>query len=219
MEDLIIIGASGFGREVAWVAERINKQAEEWNILGFLDDNLELKGKKIGGYPVLGGIDTVSKYPNAYFICAIGSASVREKIIHKIEDVLPKAKYAILIDPTVQMSDRVKIGEGTVICAGNIITVDVEIGKHVIINLDCTVGHDALIYDFVTFYPSVNLSGITQVEQAVELGTGAHIIQGIHIGDRAIIGAGSVVIKDIPSNCTAVGSPCKPIKFHNAEVK
>ena len=213
MKDLIIIGASGFGREAMWVAERMNEQSPEWNILGFMDDNAELEGKNVGGYSVLGDVDTVTKYPDAYYLCAVGASKVREKIIKKVDALLPDAHYAILIDPTVQISKRVKIGEGTVICAGNIITVDIEIGKHVIINLDCTVGHDAILHDFVTLYPSVNVSGISEIGRCTELGTGAQIIQAKKVGERTIIGAGAVVVKDIPAKCTAVGSPAKPIKF------
>ena len=88
-----------------------------------------------------------------------------------------------------------------------------EIGKHVIINLDCTVGHDAILHDFVTLYPSVNVSGISEIGRCTELGTGAQIIQAKKIGESTIIGAGAVVVKDIPAKCTAVGSPAKPIKF------
>jgi sugar O-acyltransferase (sialic acid O-acetyltransferase NeuD family) len=213
MKKLIIIGASGFGREIAWLAERINEKYAEWDIIGFLDDKEELKDAVIGGYKVLGKVQTANNYHDAYFVCAIGSASVRKKVITKINEMIPNAKYATLIDPTVQMSKRVEIGEGSMICAGNIITVDIKIGKHVIMNLDCTVGHDAVIGDFTTFYPSVNLSGITTVGECTELGTGSHIIQGINIGHNSIVGAGAVVIKDIPDKCTAVGAPAKPIKF------
>ena len=213
MNKLIIIGASGFGREIAWLAERVNKEKPQWEILGFLDDNEALKDQIVGGYPVLGGVADAVKYPEAYYVCAIGSARVREKIITKLGELLAEPHYATLIDPTVQMSDRVEIGEGSMICAGNIITVDITLGKHTIINLDCTVGHDAVVGDFVTFYPSVNLSGITTVGACTELGTGSHIIQGIHIGSHSVIGAGAVVVKDIPDKCTAVGAPAKPIKF------
>jgi sugar O-acyltransferase (sialic acid O-acetyltransferase NeuD family) len=213
MKDLIIIGASGFGREAMWVAERMNEKSPEWNILGFLDDNAELKGQTVGGYPVLGGVDDAALHPDAYYLCAIGASKVREKIISRVDALLPDAHYATLIDPTVQMSKRVRIGEGTIICAGNIITVDIEIGKHIIINLDCTVGHDAVLHDFVTLYPSVNVSGISEIGRCTELGTGAQIIQAKTVGEYTIVGAGAVVVKDIPAKCTAVGSPAKPIKF------
>ena len=91
--------------------------------------------------------------------------------------------------------------------------MNISIGCHVIINLDCTIGHDAIINDFATLYPSVNVSGITNIGHAAELGTGMQIIQGKKIGNYSIIGAGAVVVRDIPDKCTAVGSPARPIKF------
>src|SRR5665647_2274293 len=118
---------------------------------------------------------------------------------------------------SVMRSDRIAIGEGTIICAGAILTVDITIGKHVIINLDCTVGHDALIGDFVTLYPSVNISGNTVINDEVEFGTGSQIIQGKEVGSGSIIGAGAVVVRDIPQGCTAVGLPARPIKFHHVD--
>ncbi len=214
MKKLVIIGASGFGREVAWLVERINEKEMTWEILGFLDDNIDMIGKSINGYSVLGTIDNIDTYSHAFFVCAIGSSKVRESIIKRIKDINPEIQYATLIDPSVEMSPLVNIGEGTIICAHTIITVNIQIGCHVIINLDCTIGHDAVLQDYVTLYPSVNVSGITNIGHAVELGTGMQIIQGKTIGDHSIVGAGAVVVKDIPARCTAVGSPAKPIKFH-----
>ena len=132
---------------------------------------------------------------------------------NKIKNSNSDIKFATLIDPSVEKSDYVTIGEGTIICAHTIITVNIEIGNHVIINLDCTVGHDDIIQDFVTLYPSVNVSGNVNIGHGSELGTGMQIIQGKKIGEYSIVGAGAVVVKDIPDRCTAVGSPAKPIKF------
>ena len=213
MKDLIIFGASGFGREVAWAVERINKVSPTWNLLGFMDDDESIQGSVINGYQVLGKTEEIRNYPDAYFVCAVGASRVREKIVNNMKSVNPDVKFGTVIDPTVEMSDLVTVGEGTIICAHTIITVNIEIGSHVIINLDCTVGHDAVLKDFVTLYPSVNVSGITNIGHAAELGTGMHIIQGKAVGDYSIVGAGAVVVKDIPEKCTAVGSPAKPIKF------
>ena len=213
MKDLIIFGASGFGREVAWLVERINKISPTWDLLGFIDDDDSLQDTSINGYKVLGNTISVKEYPDAYYVCAVGSSRTREKIISNLKSVNPGIMFATLIDPSVELSNLVTIGEGTIICAHTIITVNISIGDHVIINLDCTIGHDAVLNDFVTLYPSVNVSGITNIGHAVELGTGMQIIQGKCIGDYSIIGAGSVVVKDIPGKCTAVGSPAKPIKF------
>ena len=215
MNDLIIIGASGFGREVAWLVERINKKCKEWNLIGFIDDNISIQGNVINEYRVLGTTDNIKDYPEAYCVCAIGSSKVRSMIIEKVTQENPNIRFATLIDPTVEMSDLVEIGEGTIICAHTIITVNISIGKHVIINLDCTIGHDAVLKDFVTLYPSVNVSGASNIGKAVEMGTGMQIIQGKCIGEYSIVGAGSVVVRDLPEKCTAVGSPAKVIKYHN----
>ena len=169
MKDLIIFGASGFGREVAWVVERINKANLTWNLLGFMDDDDSIQDSVINGYKVLGKTGDVKEYPDAFFVCAVGASRVREKIIKNMKMVNPNIKFGTVIDPSVEISDLVKIGEGTIICAHTIITVNISIGNHVIINLDCTIGHDAILNDFVTLYPSVNVSGITNIGHAVEL--------------------------------------------------
>lgn len=212
MKDLIIFGASGFGREVAWLVERINKKTPSWNILGFMDDNESIQGNDINGYKVLGRIEDIVRYPDSFFICAIGTSRVREKIIYRMRDLHPTVKFATLIDPSVEISDYVAIGEGTIICAHSVVTVNIRIGAHVILNLGCTIGHDAIIQDFATLYPSVNVSGMTNIGHSSELGTGVQVIQGKGVGNYSIIGAGAVVVDDIPDRCTAVGIPAKFIK-------
>lgn len=219
MKDLYIIGAGGFGREVAWLVERINadnkarNNPELWNIKGFIDDNEEKLVSSEGKYMVVGNCEYLNSEAEAhevYAICAVGSAKVRKKIIEKLDE---RILFPTVVDPSVLVSERVEIGEGSIICAGTILTVDIKIGKHVILNLDCTVGHDAVLHDYVTVYPSVNVSGNVDVGECAEMGTGMQIIQGKKIGAGSIVGAGAVVVKDIPENCTAVGSPAKPIKY------
>lgn len=212
MKDIVIIGAGGFGREVAWLIESINKVSNEWNIIGFVDDNESIQGKEINGYKVVGNVEWL-KQQEVYVVSAIADPMAKKKVMEKIKD--SKNSYPILIHPSVICSDRVKIGEGSIICAGNIITVNIEIGKHVIINLDCTIGHDAILGDYTTVLPSVNVSGFVKTEECVNIGTGSAIIQGVTVGKNSIIGAGAVVVKDLPANCTAVGIPAKPIKFHD----
>ena len=211
MKDIVIIGAGGFGRETAWLIEDINNKKPEWNIVGFVDDNASIQGSKINGYEVVGDINWL-KEQELYVVSAIGDPIIKKKVIDRLEG--SNNKYPVLIHPSAIYSDRVTIGEGSIICAGNIITVNIEIGKHVIVNLDCTIGHDAIIGDYSTILPSVNISGFVKIEKSVSVGTGSAIIQGVNIGKNTVIGAGSVVTKDLPPNCTAVGVPTKPIKFN-----
>lgn len=213
IRDLYIIGAGGFGREVAWLTERINAVNPTWNIKGFIDDNQTVQGIQQGNYRVVGTCNMLETMDEeVWVVCAIGASHVRRKVIEKVAQY-KNVRFATLIDPSVIISSSVKIGEGTMVCAGNILTVDITIGKHVIINLDCTVGHDAILEDYVTLYPSVNVSGCSVLEREVEMGTGAQIIQGKKVLQGTIVGAGAVVTKDLPANCTAVGAPAKPIKF------
>jgi sugar O-acyltransferase (sialic acid O-acetyltransferase NeuD family) len=120
-----------------------------------------------------------------------------------------------LIHPSVIVSkDEVSIQKGTIICAGNILTCNIKLKKFITLNLSCTVGHDTIIEDFSSFMPSVNISGEVMIEKNVYVGTGAKIINQLSIGENTVVGAGAVVSKSLPANCTAIGIPAKPIKFH-----
>lgn len=209
MKDIVIIGAGGFAREVAWLLEEINGKNLEWNLLGFIDDNTENIGKELNGYKILGDteyLNTMSK--DIYAVIAIGNGKIREQVVSRLKS----RKFANLIHPAVKISNTNLMGTGNIICSGNILTVNITIGNHVIVNLDSTIGHDVVIDDYVTVLPSVNISGNTTVKKYSTLGTGAKIIQGLTIGENVILGAGTVVIRDIEDNCTAVGNPAKVIK-------
>ncbi len=208
-KELYIIGAGGFGREVAWLAERVNEVEHIWDMKGFIDDDETLLGTLQGSYPVVGGCDFILNIKREiWVVCAIGCAAVRKKIVGRLENN-PKIRFATLVDPAVLRSGRVSIGEGSILCAGTILTVDISVGKHVIVNLDCTIGHDVKIQDFVTVYPSVNVSGQVVIGEGVEIGTGAQVIQGKRICAGSVIGAGAVVVKDIVEKGTYVGVPAK----------
>jgi serine acetyltransferase len=92
--------------------------------------------------------------------------------------------------------------------------VNIQIGNHVILNLLCTVGHDTIIKDYASFMPTVNISGEVVINECVYVGTGAQIINKLEIGRETVVGAGAVVSKSLPSNCTAVGIPAKPVKYN-----
>lgn len=115
-----------------------------------------------------------------------------------------------MIDPAVMTSSRHGLEMENIICAGTIMTIDYSMSDFNIVNLDCTIGHDVKIEYYVTVYPSVNISGCVAIGSVSEIGTGTNIIQEIHIGEKTIIGAGSVVVRDIDGYCTAMGVLCKP---------
>ena len=215
MKKIAIFGAGGFGREVHFLIEQINSARQLYEFIGYFDDGKD-KGTLVNNFPILGDINTLNNWSEDLgIVFAIGEPSTKQAVINKV--INPLINYPILIHPNVLIGDMEfnSIGEGTIICAGNIITVNVKIGKHVILNLSCTTGHDSTIGDYCSFMPTVNISGEVIIEDGVYIGTGAKIINQLTIGQNTIVGSGAVVSKSLPQNCTAVGIPAKPIKFHN----
>lgn len=219
MKRLVIIGAGGFAREVAWLVEGINSLKCEWDFLGFIDEDPAKHGKVLNGYPVLGDFDYFQKHNEnvqTYAVCAVGSPQAKLKLVKRAEAA--GLKFANLVHPGVLMSSHVELGVGNIICAGSIISTNVRIGSHVSINPASTVGHDSVIEDYATILWSVNISGNCTVGAGCEIGTNATVIQGKTIGRWSVIGAGAVVVRDIPPICTAVGVPARPIKFRDNEL-
>ena len=101
---------------------------------------------------------------------------------------------------------------GTFYCPGSQITVDIEIGRHVLVNLNATIGHDAVIGDYCTINPGANISGNVTIGEGCFIGTGATIIEKVTIAPWTVIGAGAVVVEDITEPGTYVGVPAKRIK-------
>ena len=107
------------------------------------------------------------------------------------------------------------MGEGVVICAGNILTTNIRVGRHVHINLACTISHDVVLGDFVTVAPGAHISGRVHVGDRAYIGTGACIINGesdapIVIGEDAMVGAAACVTRDVAAGTTVVGVPARP---------
>ena len=214
MEKIVIVGAGGFGREVKMLIDQINLKDCKYEFLGFYDDGFE-KGTTINNNQVLGSIeDLANSSQELNVVVAIGSPEIKRKIVEKLTSAT--IKFPTLIHPSVLVGDEfVLIGNGCIICAGTIITCNIEIKDFVILNLMCTVGHDTVINSFASFMPSVNISGEVVIHEEVYVGTGAKIINQLEIGKQTIVGAGAVVSKTLPEKCTAVGIPAKPIKFHD----
>ncbi len=215
MKKIVIIGAGGFGREVKMLIDQINYNKKKYDFIGFYDDNIE-KGSMINGFKVLGSIDELLQVDyNLEVVISIADPKIKMKI-HETLNENSFLSFPTLIHPNVLIgNDEVLIGNGCIVCASNIITVNISIGNFVILNLGCTVGHDTNIGDYCSFMPNVNISGEVIIENLVYVGTGAKIINLLTIGNSTIVGAGAVVSKSLPEKCTAVGIPAKPIKYHD----
>jgi len=107
-----------------------------------------------------------------------------------------------------------RIGAGSIVCANSVLSVNVRVGDHVVISNACNVSHDAIVEDFATLLHSVTVSGFSTLGSCAIIGTGSQVLECRTIGAGTIVGAGSVVVEDLPPDCTAVGAPAKAIKFH-----
>lgn len=204
---LAIYGAGGLGRELkAWTV-----RLHDYEFIGFFDDSLS-PGSLVDGSKVIGNMNNVASYNELHIIIGIGDPRTRKKVADQLA-TFSSLKFPVMIHPKaiVENPDDVKIGEGTVITAGCILTTGISIGRHVLINLNCSVGHDCIIDDCSCVMPGVNISGAVTIGKSVLIGTGASILNNLSVGDRSKIGAGSVVLKSLPENCTAVGVPAKII--------
>ena len=212
MQSVVIVGAGGFGREVLEIFKDQNRVSRQWNILGFIDENTEIHGKAINGYPVLGGLDWIQAHKEIDLSCVvtIGDSRTRKEMVEKLAET--SVQFCNAIHPSVIMSDSVSLGKGVIICAGSILTVNIVIGDHVHINTNTTIGHDAIIKDYCTVTATVKITGNTVLNEGVFMGTAAIMIPGVTIGSWTTIGAGAVVINDIPEKVVAVGMPAKAIK-------
>lgn len=214
LKDIFIYGSGGFAREIALLIERINQKEPSWNILGFLDDDAANHGKIINGYTVVGGSNLLEENRLINVVLGIGSPGAKENIIANLKQY-NHVTFPNIIHPDVQIHPTTTLGQGNIICEGNILTCNIELKDFVTVNLTCTIGHDVLINSYSTVLPHSSISGEVTFEKGVDFGTNATIIQGKVVGENTIVGAGATVVKDLPANCTAVGSPAKPIKYRN----
>ncbi len=209
VKKIIIIGTGGFGREVLWTINDCNKNNKVFQVLGFLDDDKSLVNTKVENLPILGTVDWIfsNSESNIFYVIAIGDCKIRESIVKKLKN--ENIRFQTIIHPSVIKSESVEIGEGSIIQAGCILTVNIKIGKHVHINIKSTVGHDCIIKDFVTLNPGVHVNGDILIGKGSFVGSGAIMKDEIKIGEKSTIGAGTVLINDVPESSLVVGVPGK----------
>jgi sugar O-acyltransferase (sialic acid O-acetyltransferase NeuD family) len=211
MKPIVIYGAGGQGREVLMLIRQINENHHEWNPIGFIDDQVAAN-EVVNGLFVLGNIDYLNTMTDEiYVVIAMGYSGIRKMAFEKIHN--KKVVFATLIHPSVQIApyQYCSIGEGTVITAGNILTVNISIGKHVLLNIHSTIGHDAVIEDFVSIMFGCNISGNVTIKEGAFLGSGTAVLNGLTVNEGATSGAGTVIINNVPAHATVVGVPAKQI--------
>lgn len=206
---LVIVGAGALGREVAALVEAINAHSPTWTLTGFVDDAEPLQGTSVMNCPVQGDVNWLCEQDDLHYVIAIGDSKTRRSIVSQLSKA--SAEPATLIHPSVSVHRTVDIGPGSILCKGVTLTVDIQIADHVLLNPQCTVGHDAVLDSFVTLLPGTHVSGAVHLETGVSMGAGSVVLPNRKVGSHSTVGAGGVVTESLPSNCTAVGVPARPV--------
>lgn len=207
---MLIIGAKGFAKEILEILHQ-NKSLEN---LAFYDDmNDDVNGLLYNQFPILKSLEEAANYFRTVdyrYTLGIGNPKLRAALHEKFANIGGQLTSVISSKSEIG-SYGVSIDEGCIIMGGVRISNDVKIGKGTMIYYNSVITHDVELGDFVEISPSVNILGRAQIGSFSHIATAAVVFPDIHIGKNVIIGAGSVVTKDLPDNCTAVGIPTKVI--------
>lgn len=214
MKDIILVGSGGCMRELAWQIEVSNKITKEWNIVGFVDQNEEIRELTVGNriIPYLGNDQYIlERKEKTNVVVSIGNSLLREKI-YKLYRTNESIVFPNIIMKSNKLCEDIQLGQGCIISDNVKISTNVKLGDFVFVNMDSTICHDGIIEDFVSINPRVTLAGNVHVGKSTEIGMGTNIIQGIEVGKNVVIGAGSVVIRNVEDDSRIAGVPAKNIR-------
>lgn len=217
---VVVIGASGFGRECLDVLEAMISAGSDIQVLGVVDDSISTENRErlaARGMAFLGtrGEWLEADAAGAEYVVGIGNPIIRSGIVAELTEFGQKAFTAI--HPSVVQGALTMIGEGSVICAGVALSTNVQIGRHVHVNPHATIGHDAILEDFVSVNPAAVISGVVTVREKSLVGAGAIVLQNLEIGRNSVVGAGAVVTKPTSMASTVIGVPARPLHTETRE--
>lgn len=206
MEDIYIIGAGGFAKEIY----ALIKQIGGYTVKGFINtekiDDLVFSDKIVPIIEESAFLKVENKKVNLAF--GIGNPKVIQLLSEKFKDY----KFPNLFHPNVCGDfDNIKLGRGNIFTAHVTLTTCIKIGDYNLFNLLTTIGHDVVIGNCNVINPSVNISGGVSIGDANLIGVGATILQSKKVGNNSIVGASSLVIKNVPDFTTVVGSPARKL--------
>ena len=213
MKKLVLIGAGGFGREVANMVEVLNERSKQYELLGFLDDGKSFSPDvKINNYPWLGTHEWAisHKDEDIVYTCAIGNPEMRSTIQNKLTK--NGIEFETLIAAGINIPRTSYIGKGCILGRGSSVSVNCYLADGVILNSGVIIGHDTRIEEYTTILTSSGVSGCCHIGEKVIIGGHAFIVQGRTIGNKATVAAGSIVFTNVKAGATVLGNPAKRMR-------
>jgi len=208
MRPLILVAASGLAREAAAAATA----SGTYDVLGFVDDNVELHGETFEGVKVLGGVAELADHPDAHVVICAGKGSSRAAIAQRLlEYGVDDQRYATVVHPSVSVPESCSIGAGSIVLAQVALTAAVTVGQHCVVMPNVTLTHDNVLNDYVTIAANVALGGWVNVGSYSYLGMSSSVRERVVIGSSVTVGMGAVVLNDVPEGMTMIGNPARSI--------
>jgi acetyltransferase EpsM len=218
---LIILGAGGNSLSILDAVEEINRRSRTgvvYDFRGFLDDLPENASVKIHGYPVLGRIDQAREFSGCRFINGIASeSSYTKKAEVNARSSVPDELFETIIHPSATISPSSRVGAGTAIMANSVICADAAVGRHVIILQNTVINHHSKVDDFSTLSAGIMVLGYVEIRRNAFIGGAAAIRPHTVVGEQALVGMASVVVKDVPDFATVAGNPARVMKSSKAK--
>lgn len=207
---VIMLGAAN--PETERMIRAVERVQSNFKVLGFIDNDPGKKGKTFVGLPVFGGFEVLDDLiqDDVYFINLItGSTKTRYETSRLMAQ--RGCKFCNFIHPSVDLT-MTEIGVGNYIQEGVIIQAAARIANNSSIHIGALVAHEAVIGNSVFVAHAVSISGCVEIGDGTFVGTNATILPRLKIGKWATIGAGAVVVTDVPDHAVVVGNPARRIK-------
>lgn len=215
-EQVVIYGAGGFGRELAWAIQSTDRGHGPADVVAFVDDDRRIHGERRNGIEIVSLDVAKDRFPMALMLISAGAPRIREALAEKAKST--GFEFLTFVAGSTELGPDVHLDEGGVVCAKSVLTANISIGAHAQINLSCTIGHDVKAGAFLTLTPGVHVSGWVHFGERVYVGTGAVFVNGtedrpLEIADDVVVGAGAVVTKSVlDPGITVVGMPAKRLE-------
>jgi len=217
---VVILGVGGYCANLIDIMRDLDAKAgeQQYEPIGYLDDDVKKHGTQYFGLPVLGGLkDAATRFPDAYFVNGIGSAETASKKPQIIAQTgAPRERFVTLVHPTAYVAPTVTIGAGSVVAQYCVIMAGAVIGDHVKMLPQCTISYGSNIGSYSTV--STGAVTLSDVVCGVSnyLGANVSIKERVKVGDYCILGMGTVVLRDVPENSVMVGNPARFLRHTRA---
>lgn len=210
MQNIIIVGAGSFGRELCcWIEDMLDPA--HLRIGGFLDDTRE-RAPALNAdypYPLLGAIDSYRLQAGDVFVIAIAEPAAKLRIAKALQQ--KGAAFFTVVHPTARLARTARLGIGVVICPFALVSADSMVGDFVTINSYSSIGHDASVGSGSTLSCHVDITGGVVVGEAAFFGSGARVLPQLSVGAHATVGAGAVVMRKVEAATTVYAMPAKKL--------